>query len=69
MKKFSIVLFALLALFGVSKAQVSGLSIGYCVGELGTNPSGYNSTVSGDQVSAAIFVPADQVRAYAGGTQ
>ena len=66
MKKFSIVLFALLALFGVSKAQVSGLSIGYCVGELGTNPSGYNSTVSGDQVSAAIFVPADQVRAYAG---
>lgn len=66
MKQFSIILLALLTLCGVGKAQVSGLSIGYCSGSLGTNPSGFTSTTAGDQVSAAIFVPADQVQAFAG---
>ena len=57
---------ALLTLCGVGNAQVSGLSIGYCSGQLGANPSGYTSTTKGDHVSAAIFVPADQVGVYAG---
>ena len=57
---------ALLTLCGMGNAQVSGLSIGYCSGELGANPSGYTSTTKGDHVSAAIFVPADQVGVYAG---
>lgn len=66
MKRLSFILMALLTLCGVGNAQVSGLSIGYCSGELGANPSGYTSTTKGDQVSAAIFVPADQVGVYAG---
>ena len=66
MKRLSFLLLALLTLCGVGNAQVSGLSIGYCSGQLGANPSGYTSTTKGDQVSAAIFVPADQVGVYAG---
>lgn len=66
MKHFSIILLTLLTLCGVGKAQISGLSIGYCAGELGSNPTGFNSTTSGDQISAAIYVPADQILAYKG---
>lgn len=66
MKRLSFLLLALLTLCGVGNAQVSGLSIGYCSGQLGANPSGYTSTTKGDHVSAAIFVPADQVGVYAG---
>ena len=66
MKQFSIILLTLLTLCGVGKAQISGLSIGYCAGELGSNPTGFSSTTSGDQISAAIFVPADQILAYKG---
>lgn len=66
MKRLTIIIIALLTLCGVGKAQVSGLNMGYCNGQLGINPTGYTSTVKGDQVSAAIYVPADQVQVYAG---
>jgi hypothetical protein len=57
---------ALLTLCGVGNAQVTSMPIGYCVGELGSNPSNLVSTTKDDQISAAIFVPQDQVAVFAG---
>lgn len=66
MKRIYIIITALMALCTASQAQVSGMNVGYCMGYMGDNPSSMVSTVKGDQVSAAIYVPADQIRAYAG---
>ena len=67
MKRLYVIIAALTVLCGAIEAQeVSGMNLGYCMGYLGDNPSGLNSTVKGDQVSAAIYVPANQVRVFAG---
>ena len=65
-RKLLFIAVALLTLCGVGNAQVTSMPIGYCVGELGSNPSNLVSTTKDDQISAAIYVPADQVRVFAG---
>ena len=42
------------------------MNLGYCMGYMGDNPSSMVSTTKGDQVSAAIFVPADQMAPFVG---
>ena len=66
MKRVYIIITALIALCSASQAQVSGMNLGYCMGYMGDNPSSMVSTTKGDQVSAAIFVPADQMAPFVG---
>ena len=55
------------ALFGAANAQVAGLEIGYCDGQMKTSGSDQFSTMDDNtDVSAAIFLPASALEMYKG---
>ena len=55
------------ALFGAANAQVSGLEIGYCDGQMKESGTDRFSTMDDDtDVSAAIFLPASTLEMYKG---
>lgn len=57
----------MLAFSGVSNAQVSALNVGYCNGQVKTaSTSGFTSTAKNTWISGAIFIPASQLKLYAG---
>lgn len=65
MKRIILSLLACLAIFGVGRAQVSDVTVGYCGGE--TNNSGnIKCSDSETWVSAAIYIPASTLNTYAG---
>ena len=72
MKKILLSLFALLASFEVSNAQVSGMNIGYCHGKLGPFPSTsdtYFSDISTKKqtwTSGAILIKKERINSLAG---
>lgn len=72
MKKILLSLFALLASFEVSNAQVSGMNIGYCHGKLGPFPSTSDtyfsdlSTKKKTWTSGAILVKKEKINSLAG---
>lgn len=72
MKKILLSLFALLASFEVSNAQVSGMNIGYCHGKLGPFPSTsdtYFSDISTKKktwTSGAILIKKEKINSLAG---
>ena len=72
MKKVLLSLFALLASFEVSNAQVSGMNIGYCHGKLGPFPSTsdtYFSDISTKKqtwTSGAILIKKERINSLAG---
>lgn len=72
MKKVLLSLFALLASFEVSNAQVSGMNIGYCHGKLGPFPSTsdtYFSDISTKKktwTSGAILIKKEKINSLAG---
>ena len=58
---------AFAALFGAANAQVSGMEIGYCDGQMKSSGSDQFSTMDDDtDVSAAIFLPAETLEMYKG---
>lgn len=72
MKKILLSLFALLASFEVSNAQVSGMNIGYCHGKLGPFPSTSDtyfsdlSTKKKTWTSGAILIKKEKINSLAG---
>ena len=72
MKKILLSLFALLASFEVSNAQVSGMNIGYCHGKLGPFPSTSDtyfsdlSTKKQTWTSGAILIKKEKINSLAG---
>ena len=72
MKKVLLSLFALLASFEVSNAQVSGMNIGYCHGKLGPFPSTSDtyfsdlSTKKKTWTSGAILIKKEKINSLAG---
>lgn len=72
MKKILLSLFALLASFEVSNAQVSGMNIGYCHGKLGPFPSTSDtyfsdlSTKKQTWTSGAILIKKERINSLAG---
>lgn len=72
MNKTILTSIALLALAGVSNAQVSGFNVGYCLGEMGSFPSTtdeYFSAMSTQKqawTSGAILLPAERVKMLVG---
>lgn len=72
MKKILLSLFALLASFEVSNAQVSGMNIGYCHGKLGPFPSTSDtyfsdlSTKKKTWTSDAILIKKEKINSLAG---
>lgn len=65
MKRLNLIFIMLLCLATGIQAQVSGMRMGHCNGELGTSPI-VSSTAKGIWVSGAIFVPAETVNTFAG---
>ena len=72
MKKVLLSLFALLASFEVSNAQVSGMNIGYCHSKLGPFPSTSDTYFSGlstkkqTWTSGAILIKKEKINSLAG---
>ena len=72
MKRITLILTALLTLFGVGNAQTSGFHVGYCQGEMGPFPSTTDeyfanvSTQKDTWTSSAILLSADKVKMFAG---
>jgi len=67
MKKIIFLILSLFILCSTTSAQVSGLSIGYCNGEVNTKGTeGFGSQEKDIHVSGAIYVPASRMNLYAG---
>jgi len=67
MKRLTITLMALLALCGVGNAQISGLNVGYCDGEVSTTAmDGFATSEKDVWVEGAIYIPANKMNVYAG---
>ena len=67
MKKIYLVFMALLAAVTAGNAQVTGLSIGYCDGQVSTSANqAFGSSEKDIWVSGAIYVPAADVNVYGG---
>lgn len=64
-KKIALLFIALLACVQVSNAQVSGLHVGYCNGEVRTTGT-IGSAEKNIWVSGAVYIPADKMNVYAG---
>lgn len=65
MKRLNFIAMMLFYLVTGLHAQVSGMRMGYCNGELGTSPI-VSSTAKGIWVSGAIYVPASMVNTFEG---
>ncbi|MBQ6228414.1 MAG: Omp28-related outer membrane protein [Prevotella sp.] len=67
MRKFLFSIFALLAVCTAGNAQISGLNIGYCNGEVSTTPHReFCSTEKDIWVSGAIWLPASDINVNKG---
>ena len=67
MKKTLSVLFALLAICMAGNAQVNALNVGYCDGQMQTSTnSAFGTKDKNTWVSGAIYLPAGDVKTYAG---
>ena len=67
MKKIFTLIFALCAFAGVANAQIEGIRIGYCDGQVNTltNPN-FKVSEKNVWISAAIYIPAEDLGVYAG---
>lgn len=67
MKKLYTFLFALIALCSTASAQITGLNVGYCDGQLQTSTDqSFGTKEKNTWVSGAIYLPAGDVNTYAG---
>lgn len=67
MRRLFLTIIALLALVSAGSAQVSGVSLGYCNGEMkNSGTDGFSTTEKDTWVSAAIYLTEDNLKLFAG---